>query len=135
MVPRTLATARWSRWRGRGGGGWQSVLLSDRLTPLCTSQQTLPHFVVQRSLYEVRERPSKTYGWQYFMLAQIIIEIFYNSLMSVLIWACIYYPVGLYRNAEPTNAVHERGALFWLFTWQFMLFSGTFADLVVAAIE
>jgi len=27
-------------------------------------QQIMPHFVTQRSLYEIRERPSKTYSWK-----------------------------------------------------------------------
>jgi hypothetical protein len=26
-------------------------------------------------------------------------------------YVCWYYPIGLYRNAEPTDAVAERGAL------------------------
>lgn len=95
----------------------------------------MPHFVTQRSLYEVRERPSKTYSWKFFMLSNIIVEIPYNTVMAIVIWACIYYPVGLYRNAEPTNAVHERGALFFLLTWAFLLFTSTFTDMCVAAIE
>lgn len=31
------------------------------------AQQIMPHFVTQRALYEVRERPSKTYSWKAFM--------------------------------------------------------------------
>jgi ATP-binding cassette subfamily G (WHITE) protein 2 (PDR) len=38
-------------------------------------QQIMPLFVTQRSLYEVRERPSKTYSWKVFMLSQIVVEI------------------------------------------------------------
>lgn len=60
-------------------------------------QQQMPHFVTQRSLYEVRERPSKTYSWKVFMLSQIIVEIPWNSLMSLFMWICIYYPVGFYK--------------------------------------
>lgn len=32
------------------------------------AQQIMPNFVTQRALYEVRERPSKAYSWQAFML-------------------------------------------------------------------
>ena len=32
-------------------------------------QQIMPHFVTQRALYEVRERPSKTYSWKAFMIS------------------------------------------------------------------
>lgn len=38
-------------------------------------QQIMPRFVIQRSLYEVRERPSKAYSWGAFMFANIIVEI------------------------------------------------------------
>lgn len=37
--------------------------------------QIMPNIVVQRSLYEARERPSKTYHWQCFVLSQIIVEL------------------------------------------------------------
>jgi len=38
-------------------------------------QQIMPHFVTQRSLYEVRERPSKAYSWVAFMFANIFVEV------------------------------------------------------------
>ncbi|KFY27828.1 hypothetical protein V493_03280 [Pseudogymnoascus sp. VKM F-4281 (FW-2241)] len=98
-------------------------------------QQIMPHFVTQRSLYEARERPSKTYSWQTFMLSNIIVELPWNSLMAVLIFFCWYYPIGLYRNAEPTGTVHERGGLMFLLIWQFLLFTSTFTNMVIAAIE
>ena len=41
-------------------------------------EQTIPFFVVSRSLYEVRERPSKTYSWKAFMFANIAVEIPWN---------------------------------------------------------
>lgn len=98
-------------------------------------QQIMPHFVTQRALYEVRERPSKTYSWKVFILSNIIVEIPWNALMGAIIFFCWYYPIGLYRNAEPTNAVTERGGLMFLFILTFMLFTSTFTDLVVAGIE
>ncbi|KAJ5091406.1 ABC multidrug transporter C [Penicillium alfredii] len=98
-------------------------------------QQIMPHFVTQRSLYEVRERPSKTYSWQAFMTANILVELPWNSLMAVLIFVCWYYPIGLYRNAEPTDSVHERGALMFLLILTFLLFTSTFAHMIIAGIE
>lgn len=41
--------------------------------------QIMPVFVTQRTLYEARERASKTYHWQAFMLSNILIEMFWNS--------------------------------------------------------
>ena len=35
-------------------------------------QQIMPQFVAQRSMYEARERPSKTYNWPYFILANVV---------------------------------------------------------------
>ncbi|KAJ9255969.1 putative ABC transporter [Paecilomyces variotii] len=98
-------------------------------------QQIMPNFCTQRSLYEVRERPSKTYSWQSFMTANILVELPWNTLMAVFIFVCWYYPIGLYRNAEPTDAVHERGALMFLLIWTFLLFTSTFAHMIIAGVE
>ncbi|OTA99748.1 hypothetical protein M426DRAFT_67197 [Hypoxylon sp. CI-4A] len=98
-------------------------------------QQTMPHFVVQRSLYEVRERPSKVYGWKVFMLSQIIVELPWNTLMAALMYFCWYYPVGLYRNAEAADQVAERGALMFLLLLAFLLFTSTFTDMIIAAFD
>ncbi|CAK7198611.1 Multidrug resistance protein [Sporothrix eucalyptigena] len=95
-------------------------------------QQQMPHFVTQRSLYEVRERPSKTYSWKVFMLSQILTEIPWNSLASVLMFVCVYYPIGMNKNAEPAGQVAERGALMWLLFWQFLMFTCTFAHACIA---
>ncbi|KAJ5676892.1 ABC multidrug transporter C [Penicillium maclennaniae] len=97
-------------------------------------QQIMPHFVTQRSLYEVRERPSKTYSWQAFMTANILVELPWNTLMAVLIYVCWYYPIGLYRNTT-SETLHERGALMFLLIWAFLLFTSTFAHMMIAGIE
>jgi ATP-binding cassette, subfamily G (WHITE), member 2, PDR len=98
-------------------------------------QQIMPHFVTQRALYEARERPSKTYSWVAFMVSNIVVELPWNSLMAVLIFFCWYYPIGLVKNAIPTHAVTERGGLMFLLIWQFLLFTSTFTNMVIAAIE
>ncbi|KAK6214927.1 ABC transporter cdr4 [Colletotrichum tabaci] len=94
-------------------------------------QQQMPHFVTQRSLYEVRERPSKTYSWKVFMLSQIVTEIPWNSLMSLFMFICVYYPVGLYENGDPSQK-SERAGLMWLLFWQFLVFTCTFAHACIA---
>lgn len=98
-------------------------------------QQIMPPFVTQRALYEVRERPSKAYSWKAFMISNITVELPWNTLMAVIIFFCWYYPIGLYRNAEPTGAVTERGGLMFLYVWVFLLFTSTFTNMVIAAIE
>lgn len=99
------------------------------------TQQIMPHFVTQRSLYEVRERPSKTYSWKVFMISNLFVELPWNSLMAVVIFFCWYYPIGLYRNAQPTDAVTERGILMFLFIWAFLLFTSTFTTMAIAAVD
>jgi ABC-type multidrug transport system permease subunit len=41
--------------------------------------QIIPSFVTQRTLYEARERQSKTYSWQAFVLTNIVIELAWNT--------------------------------------------------------
>ena len=98
-------------------------------------QQIMPQFVTQRALYEARERPSKAYSWMAFMSANIIVELPWNALAAVIMFCCWYYPMGQYRNAEPTHAVHERGGLMFLYCLTFLLFSSTFSHLNIAGIE
>ncbi|KAM5357104.1 hypothetical protein ACJZ2D_016612 [Fusarium nematophilum] len=98
-------------------------------------QQQLPHFVTQRNLYEVRERPAKTYSWKVFMLSQIAVEIPWSVLASVFMWALIYYPVGFYKNADAAGGGAERGVLMWLLFLQFLLFTCTFATMCVSFVD
>ncbi|KAH8834333.1 ABC-2 type transporter-domain-containing protein [Flagelloscypha sp. PMI_526] len=93
--------------------------------------QIHPQFVSQRALYEARERPSKAYSWQAFLLAQILVEIPWQTLTAALVFVSWYYPIGLDRNAIPTDSVAERGALMFLFCFAFMIFTSTFAHLVI----
>ncbi|KAK7515313.1 ABC-2 type transporter-domain-containing protein [Phyllosticta citriasiana] len=98
-------------------------------------QQIMPHFVTQRALYEVRERPSKAYSWKAFLLSNIVVELPWNSLAGLILFFTWYYPIGLYRNAEPTDTVHERGALMFLFVWMFLLFTSTFTNMIIAGVD
>ncbi|ESZ90150.1 BcatrD protein [Sclerotinia borealis F-4128] len=98
-------------------------------------QQIMPHFVTQRDLYEVRERPSKTYSWKVFILSNIIVELPWNTLMAVIIFVTWYYPIGLYHNAEMTHAVTERGGLMFAFVWAFLMFTSTFTDFIIAGMD
>lgn len=98
-------------------------------------QQIMPYFVTQRDLYEVRERLSKTSSWKMFILSNILVEIPWNRLMAVLVFIGWYYPIGLRQNAVEAGQVAERGALMFLFILTFMIFAGTFTNMVIAGIE
>ncbi|PYI32134.1 hypothetical protein BP00DRAFT_473391 [Aspergillus indologenus CBS 114.80] len=84
--------------------------------------QQFPHFIAQRSLYEARERPAKTYSWQ----------IPWYTLASVLMRAFFHFPVGLYTNADAAGQGTERGVLMWLLFWVFLLWVSTFAHLCIS---
>lgn len=97
--------------------------------------QAMPTFILQRDLYEARERAARTYIWVAFMLANIVVELPLNTIAGVIMWATFYYLVGMHRNAEPTDTVGERSVLFLLLIWVFMMFESTFANMVVAGVD
>lgn len=88
----------------------------------------MPKFVVQRSLYEVRERPSKAYSWVAFLIANVIVEIPYQVLAGFISWASYYYPI------YGANQADHRQGLMLLFVVQFYIFTSTFASLVISAL-
>ncbi|PYH88728.1 hypothetical protein BO71DRAFT_467139 [Aspergillus ellipticus CBS 707.79] len=96
--------------------------------------QTMPNFIKQRDLYEVRERPAKTYAWSAFMLANIVADIPWNSLAAVMIFLPFYYIIGMNRNAEETHAQTERSGLMFLLIWSFMMHCGTFTMMMVSSV-
>ncbi|KAI8313161.1 ZEB2-regulated ABC transporter 1 [Colletotrichum sp. SAR11_59] len=97
-------------------------------------QQIMPAFVHQRTMYEARERPAKAYSWKAFILANIIVEMAWNSLMAVFSFLFWYFPMRLDRNAEWTDLVHSRAVTLFLICWVFFLFSSTFAHLLISGL-
>ena len=139
----------------------------------------MPQFVTQRALYEIRERPSKTYSWKVSLsvwhrahvlqpnfvpdltglharsnccrialehrrwcraLLLLVLPVSETAMMAqgwlsgFLISLFRSYSIGLYRNAQPTDSVHERGAQMFLLVEAFLWFTSTFAQMVIAAI-
>lgn len=94
--------------------------------------QIMPMWISQRTLYEARERQSKTYAWQAFVLSNIVIEMAWNALMAILCFLVWYYPTGLYHNAEVTGTVHIRGFHTLLVVLVTFLFASSFAHLLIA---
>ncbi|KAF2856145.1 opaque-specific ABC transporter CDR3 [Plenodomus tracheiphilus IPT5] len=94
--------------------------------------QILPMWISQRTLYESRERQSKTYAWQAFVLSNIVIEMAWNALMAILCFIVWFYPAGFYRNAEVTDSVHIRSFLTLLIILATFIFTSSFAHMLVA---
>ncbi|KAK2027777.1 ABC-2 type transporter [Colletotrichum zoysiae] len=120
-----------SFWRASGTqAGMQNVIfgVSMVITIFNTIvQQTQSVFITQRVLYEVHERPSKAYSWKAFMLASIMVEIPYQIITGILIWACFYYPIiGIQSSV--------RQVLVLLYLIQLFIYASSFAHMTIAAL-
>ncbi|KAL8792682.1 MAG: hypothetical protein Q9195_004742 [Heterodermia aff. obscurata] len=93
-------------------------------------QLIMPQFLERRVLYELTERPSRTYRWDVFILSNVISEIPSQTVLAIIQFITWYYPVGMYRNALSTHALNERSGLMCLLLWSYMLFSSTFSQMV-----
>lgn len=98
-------------------------------------QQYLPLFVSQRLLYEVRERPSKTFSWFAFICAQITAEVPWNFACGTLAFFVWYYPIGFYRNAAFTDHVNQRGATVWFAVTMFFVYSSTLGQMCISFMD
>ena len=85
----------------------------------------MSRFLPQRSLFEVRESPSKMYSWLVFVLTNVLVEIPYQIFLSVVVWACWYFPVfGMHQDSATQ-------AIMWAFCLQFLLFASTWAQMII----
>lgn len=112
--------------------GFQNALFSIFL--LCSIfsilvNQIMPRFVSQRSLYEVRERPSRVYSWQVFILSQMLVEVPWQALLGVCAWASSFFPV---FGAQGSS---ESQGLVLLFIVQFYIYAASMAQMIVSALE
>ncbi|KAJ5566187.1 hypothetical protein N7535_007825 [Penicillium sp. DV-2018c] len=110
--------------------GMQTIIYS--LFMICTifsslAQQIMPVFVSQRSLYEGRERPSKSYSWKAFLVANIIVEIPYMVVMGVLTYASYFYAVVGIPDSTTQGTV-------LLFCIVFFIYASTFTHMVIAGL-
>ncbi|KIJ16544.1 hypothetical protein PAXINDRAFT_113734 [Paxillus involutus ATCC 200175] len=60
--------------------------------PLANQLQVV--FLRLRDIYEIRERPSRTYAWSALVTSQILVELPWNILGSTLFFFCWYWTVG-----------------------------------------
>ena len=93
-------------------------------------QLIIPQFLFNRVLYEVHERPSRTYSWAVFVLSNIISEIPWQTLLAIVQFGTWYYPLGMYQNAIATDQLAQRSGLMLFSLWSYMVFSSTFSQMV-----
>lgn len=65
-----------------------------------------------------------------YLLANVVVEIAWNTVLAAVVFFCWYYPVGFQANTTGDDAA-SRGLLGFLFLWQFFLFTSTFSHLVI----
>lgn len=113
--------------------GLQDIIFSIfMITTIFTTlvQQIMPRFILQRDLYEVRERPSKAYSWKAFLIANIFVEIPWQILLGVMVFASYFYPIYT-RGGIPSS---DRQGLILLLIIQFFVFASSFAHMLIAAL-
>jgi ATP-binding cassette subfamily G (WHITE) protein 2 (PDR) len=113
--------------------GFQDIIFSIfMLTTIFTTllQQIMPRFILQRDLYEVREKPSKAYSWKAFLIANIVVEIPYQIFLGIMVFASYYYPIYT-RGGIPSST---RQGLILLLLIQFFVFASSFAHMLIAAL-
>ncbi|KAI1468958.1 multidrug resistance protein CDR1 [Daldinia caldariorum] len=111
-----------------------SVFLITQLFS-CVDQLVIPYFVDQRALFEARERDSRAYSWVIFLAANILVELLWQTVISVPVFAAWYYPTGLQRHGDEYMSTAERGALTFILIWMFNLWSSTISQFFAAGIE
>jgi ATP-binding cassette, subfamily G (WHITE), member 2, PDR len=99
------------------------------------NQAIIPHLIDRRTLFEARERDSRIYSWVIYITANILAELFWQTLISVPVFATWYYPTGMQHNGDGDIGPAERGALTFMFVWFFNLWASTLSLLFASSIE
>ena len=71
-----------------------SPLLISVFSSVPLSNQLQVPFINMRSIYEIRERPSRMYSWTALVASQILIELPWNVLGSFILFITWYWTVG-----------------------------------------
>jgi len=98
----------------------------DDLLSVPLSGQLQGQYINKRAIYEVRERPSRIYGWTAFTTAHILIELPWNFIGSLFLFFTWYWTVGY-----PSD---RAGYTFLMLVIMYPMYYTTFA-LVIAAIS
>ncbi|RAK91395.1 ABC multidrug transporter [Aspergillus costaricaensis CBS 115574] len=89
--------------------------------------QTLPLLTKNHTMYQTRERLTKTYSSRILILSLILTELLYQIPLSICIWAIYYYPI-----SNTTTQSSPRQGLVLLFFIQFFIYAISFALLTIS---
>ncbi|GLB42209.1 putative ABC transporter superfamily, ABCG family. PDR (TC 3.A.1.205) subfamily protein [Lyophyllum shimeji] len=70
-----------------------AIFMATILSVPLSNQLQVP-FIATRSIYEIRERPSRMYSWTALVTSQVLVELPWNILGSTLLYLCWYWTVG-----------------------------------------
>lgn len=107
--------------------GTQNKLFSIFLATILSvpiTQQLQSIYINIRSIYEIRERPSRMYSWTALVMSQLLVEIPWNIFCSSLFFLCWYWTVGF-----PTD---RAGYTYLMYGIVFPLYYTTIAEAVGA---
>jgi ABC-type multidrug transport system permease subunit len=93
--------------------------------------QLQPKWEALASLYSVREKPSKIYGWSTFVLSNIVVEIPYNFVTGSLFFIGWYFGVGFSQPFSGSES-NNRGIYQWLMIMLFEMWWSTFGQAMAA---
>lgn len=111
--------------------GLTSILFSIFLVTQMFSnidRLVIPRLEDGLQLFESRERDSGLYSWLVLITSNILIEMFWQTLISVLVFVCWYYPTGLQYNGDAVFGTAERGGLAFVLIWLFNLWGCTLSQ-------
>jgi ABC-type multidrug transport system permease subunit len=91
----------------------------------------MKRFYESRTLFEIREQPSRTYSWVAFLVSNILVEVSTQTIVGVIAFVSWYFPIGLWRNALWQDELSERAGLTFLFIWSLMILFQTLSQMVM----
>ena len=123
-----IGSSFWDQGRKTSNAALQNKLFAIFMalavsTPL--AQQLQPIFIQLRSIYEVRERPSKMYRWYVFVISAAIAEIPWNIVSGTLLWLPWYFMTHF-------DYTGKHAAYSWGMYMLFQLYFTSFAQSVAA---
>jgi ABC-type multidrug transport system permease subunit len=81
-----------------------------------------PRLIELRKIYDVREKHSNMYHWNVFVVANVLVEILFNFVISSMCFVCWYFPVGCWRDLSA-----GRGAFMYLVFTVYQIYHATFS--------
>jgi ABC-type multidrug transport system permease subunit len=118
--------------------GLTSILFSIFLVTQMFSnidRLVIPRLEDGLQLFESRERDSGLYSWIVLITSNILIEMFWQTLISVLVFVCWYYPTGLQYNGDAVLGTAERGGLAFVLICLFNLWGCTLSQAFAVGIR